>query len=268
MIDISPFPNNIGRILEAPTSKQILKTLPSKTIIRIFGIAGAGKGTLSKLLTQDYGLTNLETSYILRSATWIYKQLGLELTEENTKEVFGQIEIKLENKALVFLWNDEVLSDNELRSNLVQQNVSIYSGNPFFRSQYYSKISFILKELVNEPVILDGRGSTTPYLIQAQKDGYNIIRIFLWSDDEVSYSRYKSNFMSKNKLEEITKEQEQSLKTEFQKNILDRNISDYENAISNNLGLITQDTGILDTSDMQPQEVLNTAISFINSQIN
>jgi CMP/dCMP kinase len=268
MIDISPFPNNIGRILETPTSKQILKTLPSKTIIRIFGIAGAGKGTLSKLLTQDYGITNLETSYILRSATWIYKQLELELSEENTKEVFGQIEIKLENKALVFLWKGKMLSDNELRSNLVQQNVSTYSGLPYFRNAYYSKINHILNNLINEPVILDGRGSSTPYLLQAEKDGYKVIRIFLWSNDEVNYKRYKSNFLAKNNLENLSENEENNLKSEFQKNILDRNTSDFQNALSNNLGLITKDTGILDSSNMNPDQVLDTAISFVNQQIN
>ncbi len=275
MIDLSPFPNNVGTILTNysfdSSSSNLKFTLPTKTILRIYGIAGAGKGTLAQKLTNYFGITNLETSYILRSATYIYQTLGLEFNDQNTDAVFDQIIIKLPSKNLQFFWNikDEVkeLTDIELRSNLVQQNVSIYSGNPYFRTKYYNKINYILNNLISSAVILDGRGSNTPYLNQAEQDGFNVIRLFLWSNDEVNYNRYKSAYLVRHNLSVLDQEQEQTCYIEFQKNIAQRNLQDYNNAVANNMGTLSQDTGIIDSSYLSPDQVFCTALNFIKSRL-
>ena len=275
MIDFSPFPNNVGTILTNHSfdfyTTNSKFTLPIKTILRIYGIAGAGKGTLAQKLTNYFGITNLETSYILRSATYIYQTLGLEFNDQSTDEVFDQIIIKLPNKNLQFFWNskDKVkeLTDLELRSNIVQQNVSIYSGNPYFRAKYYNKINYILNNLISSAVILDGRGSNTPYLNQAEQDGFNIIRLFLWSNDEVNYNRYKSAYLIRHNLTLLNTDQEQVCYLEFQKNIVQRNLQDYDNAVANNMGTLSQDTGIIDSSYLSPDQVFMTALNFIQLSV-
>jgi cytidylate kinase len=271
MIDLSPYPNNIGKILN-PRSHQF--ELDKKTIVRIFGLAGAGKGTLSKQLVDYYNIDNLETSYILRSATYIYLQLGLEFNDENIKRVFEQIEITFSDKKLHFGWikdssNPHIeLTDSELRSNQVQAKVAVFSGNPEFRSQYYSKINYILNTLINRPVILDGRGSNTPYLNQADQDGFKIIRIFLWASETSNYARYKKAFQERNNITNShwIPGDETKCRAEYKTNISDRNIQDYQNAVSNELGLLTPQTGIIDTSDLTPIQVLQIAVDFIQSQ--
>jgi cytidylate kinase len=266
MIDLSPYPNNIGKILN-PEPRQF--DLDKKTIIRIFGLAGAGKGTLAKQLVDYYNIDNLETSYILRSATYIYLQLGLEFNDENTIRVFQQIEVTFKDKKLNFKWikneyNKIYLDDSELRSNQVQEKVAIFSGNPLFRSEYYEKINYVLNNLIDCAVILDGRGSNTPYLDQAEADGFKIIRIFLWATESSSYQRYQSAYKLRNKF--LNSEDEVKCRAEFKTNIANRNIQDFENALSNDLGLLTPETGIIDTSDLTPIQVLQIAVDFIQSQ--
>jgi CMP/dCMP kinase len=264
MINISPYNNNVATILDyQPFDLSKIKELPKKTIVRISGLAGSGKGTISKLLCNKIGLTNLETSYILRSATWIYENLGLEFNDENSAKVFDQIEISLPSKSLEFRWKGELLTDKKLRSNLVQENVARNSGNPFFRSMYYDKISFVLNNLISSPVILDGRGFNTPYINQAKIDGFNVICIFFWVNDEANYHRYRSAFLERNKISEVNDTIENQIKSEFQKNILDRNYQDFINAQENNLGAIIPDSFVIDTSRLNPEQVLEIVLNKI-----
>jgi cytidylate kinase len=271
MIDLSPYPNNIGKILN-PQPHQF--ELDKKTIIRIFGLAGAGKGTLAKQLVDYYNIDNLETSYILRSATYIYLQLGLKFNDANTKKVFDQIEISFKgSRNLNFMWRKDNgsgigLFDKHLRSNEVQAKVAVFSGDPFFRNEYYKMINYILNELVNKAVILDGRGSNTPYLNQAEQDGFRVIRIFLWASEKSSYERYKAAYKIRNEITGLywLSEDEEKCRAEYKTNISDRNIQDYENAVSNDLGLLTPETGIIDTSDLAPIQVLQVAVDFIQTQ--
>ncbi len=265
-IDLTPFPNNIGHILVPQIDRQTYTnfdfTIPTKTIIRLYGTVGAGKGTLAKGLMSNFDLTNLETSYILRSCTWIYEQLSLEFDDSNTDLVYNQLQIKLDNKALTFFWKGNQLTNTELRSDIVDQKVPIYSGNPYFRSLYYDRINYILNNLVSTPVILDGRGSNTPYLNMAEKDGFKIFRFFLWVNRSVAYQRFLSRLGIIET--EISKNQ---LQVNFQKNVIDRDMQDYNNIISNNLGTISADTGIIDTSYLAPEEVLHVATNFIKKNL-
>lgn len=259
-IDISPFPNGIGQIIKYKAFDYRQKIeLPPKTIIRIYGLAGAGKGTLSNQLVDTLNVINLETSNILRTCTWIYKTLDLEFNDRNTDKVFAEFKVSLNHKRLEFFWKGKILSATELRSEVVDQNVPIYSGDPYFRSKYYNIINYILENLVSSPVILDGRGSNTPYLEKAEKSGFNIIRIFLWVNKQVSFKRYLSrkNISSEDILNLET------IKNEFEKNVIQRDISDFRNTVTNNLGSISKDTGIIDTSDLLPSQVQEIALNFI-----
>jgi cytidylate kinase len=260
-LDLSPFPNGVGQLLDyQPFNSKNKKQLDTKTIIRIYGVVGAGKGTLANLLVDELDLINLETSNILRAGTWIYENLGLEFNNKNTDQVFEQIEIKLNDQNLEFFWNDERLTKAELRSEIVDQKVSMYSGDPYYRLKYYERINFILDNLIKKPVILDGRGSNTPYLNNAEESGFKVYRLFLWVNKEKAFERFLAR-------KEITlnEENKNELQAEFEKVVIERDLKDYKNILSNNLGTISSDTGIIDTSDLEPNQVLETALNFIYS---
>jgi cytidylate kinase len=264
MIDISPYSNGIAKVLEYQSfDMSKIKDLPSKTIIRISGLAGAGKGTISKLLCDKLNLVNLETSYILRTATFIYETLKLDYSEENTQKVYDQIEITLPGKALEFRWKGQLLSDKEIRSNIVQENVARYSGIPYFRELYYNKISYILNNLISSPVILDGRGFNTPYINQAKLDGFNVVCLFFWINDQSNFNRYQCAYLKRHSITSQTPKIEQEIKSEFKKNIQDRNYQDYLNAEENNLGAVIPESFVINTSELNPEQVLEVVLSKI-----
>ena len=261
IIDLKPFPNNISTIIEyQPFDTNQKIELPTKTIIRIYGLAGAGKGTAAKLICQKLNIANLETSYILRSATWIYRNLALEYSEVNTDFVFEQLQVQFFDHKLHFFWQNEPLTDIQLRSNLVQENIAWYSGQPYFRNKYYEFIKKIFVEYIDAPFVLDGRGITTPYLNFAIENGFKVIPLFFWIDDATNYSRYRTAYLTRSGLETLSDAAEQALHLEFQKNILDRNQKDYQNCIDLSIGTLTPDTGIIDTSGLTPEKVLEVAM--------
>ena len=92
---------------------------------------------------------------------------------------------------------------------------------------------------------------------------YNIIYLFFWVDDESNYDRYKKAFLSRNNLTETSQDLEKQIKLEFKKNIQDRNYQDYLNAKENDLGAVTKDSYIIDTSKINPDQVLEIVLNKI-----
>jgi cytidylate kinase len=267
-IDLSPFPNNIAKVLEYKSfdiSKFQMDN--SKRIIRISGIAGSGKGTISKKLSQLLDIGHLETSTILRAATFIYKTMGLEHTNENTENVFGQISLRYDEKELQIFWREQLLTNLELRSNIVQQNVAVLAGDSYFRSCYYDKVCWLIENCIHESVILDGRGFNTPYLKMAENLGFEVIKLFFWVSEEANYERYRTAYIGRNDIDESLLESdsklETTIKTEFQKNMIDRNYQDYLNDLKNNLESITSDSSVVNTSELSPDQVLELVLSLI-----
>jgi cytidylate kinase len=265
-IDIRPFPNNIARVLEyKPFDVNKFQLDDHKRIIRISGLAGSGKGTVSKKLSQLLDIGHLETSGILRAATWVYMNLELEHINSNTKEVFEQVKVDYINKELQIFWKGELLTNQELRSNIVQESVAVFAGDPYFRTCYYEKVCWLIQNCIHETIILDGRGFNTPYIKLAEKLGFDVLKLFFWVSDEVNYTRYRMAFLQRNNLNEsdVRQETEIVIHTEFKKNMIDRNYQDYLNDTKNNLESITPDSLVIDTSNLNPDQVVELIINLI-----
>ncbi len=273
-IDLSPFPNNIAKVLEYEASTtnfdiSKVKLDNQKRIIRISGLAGSGKGTISTKISELLHIGHLETSGILRAATWIYTELGLDFNDENTRIVFEKIKLKHENLQLQIFWEDQLLTNLELRSNQVQTKVAIFSGDQFFRACYYDKVSYIIENFIDSTIILDGRGFNTPYIKLAENLGFEVIKLFFWVSQKENYKRYAKAYLERNNLEpnslEISLNNNpvliNTIQTEFQKNMVDRNYQDYENDIKNNLESITSDSWIVNTSDLTPDQIVQMIMS-------
>jgi GMP synthase PP-ATPase subunit len=95
-------------------------------------------------------------------------------------------------------------------------------------------------------------------LNMAEKSGFKVIRIFLWVDNETSYSRYLSRLGVVQ-----TEENRAELEANFVKNVIDRDKQDFANVTNLNLGAISPDTGIIDSSHLSTGQITQTSFAFI-----
>lgn len=270
------YPSNIGIKLsknsfDFKNLEELKKNLPKKAIIRVYGLAGVGKGTLSENLAKILEIPNLESSLILRAATFGYLKLDLELSEQNTQKIFEKIDIKVVDNHLEFYFERQLLSKKQLKSPEIDKNVTNFSSNVFMRQQFDETLDELVQQTFETACVADGRGALEPYLLKAEKSGFRVIRILLDSSDEVKAKRYYENFIKQKKdkdpiFVEQMEDKEEFLE-QFEKTIVQRNNKDIQNILDKNLGLISQDSGLIDTSEFLPQEVLETALDFIQKSL-
>lgn len=266
---MSFYPSNITPKLEYSSfdlnNVSSLKTrLPKKSIIRIYGLAGVGKGTVSKMLADTLGIANVETSFILRCVTYIYLDLKLELNDTNTDLVFSKMKVWIDDKSLKFEYKDTLLDTKDLKTPQIDKQVPIFAQNQHIRNKFDSYLDTLVQN-IELPFIADGRGSHEPYLVKAESRGQKIIRILLDASDEIKAERYLAAFIVKNPA--ATREQQLLILEEFKNTILVRNTQDVENIIKKNLGLISSDSGFIDTSNFTPAQVLETCLAFIEKKL-
>jgi cytidylate kinase len=274
------YPKNIGKKISKKSfsldknSNQLnylKQILSKKTIIRVYGLAGVGKGTLSKNLSDILEIPNLESSMILRAATFGYLKLNLKLNQENTKIVFDKIGIEIVNNNLVFSFENKSLEKKDLKSPIIDKNVTDFSSNEFVREKFDQTLDKIVQEVFKSSCVADGRGALEPYLIKSESLGVKVIRILLDSDDETKAQRYYQSFIKSKKdinpnfVEDLTHKQE--FLEEFEKTVIARNKKDIENILDKKIGLISEDSVLIDTSNLSPTEVLETALYFIQKSL-
>lgn len=273
---MSIYPDSLGihlskNSLTFDQIENIKSSLPKNVIVRIFGFAGAGKGTLSQILSSYLSIPNVESSLIWRAATHIFEELTLPITPKNGKLVFSKIQTTTgEGNTLNIVYDGILLEKSVLKRSFIDEKVSIYSSVDFLREEFYDKLVSFLKS-ISSSCILDGRGAYPRYIKDMEANGYNIIRIFLDARDDVKAERYYLAKIGKLKLKNSNFVESESEKikiiNEFKLAIVERNKNDWETWLRLNMGTLTEDTGVLDTSDLNEQETAQTALAFIKSRI-
>lgn len=262
---MSVYPQNLAiNLTYSPfdyTQIEKLKSkLPNNLIIRVYGLAGVGKGTLSKSLAEILEIPNIESSFILRCATHIFQSLELEFSEQNIDRVFEEFQILVDKVGMKFNWQGKLISEKELKTPEVDKLVPQLAQIQHVRQKFDDALDKVVKDL-NRPLLADGRGSHEPYLIKAENRGYKIIRILLDACDEVKADRYLAKYLSKHP--NLNQSEKDQIIEEFKKTVVERNNQDVKNILEKKLGLISQDSGFIDTSNMSPEEVLQTALCFV-----
>lgn len=122
-------------------------------IVAIDGPAGAGKGSVTKLVGQRRGLINIDTGAMFRCVTLNILQEGIKLEDENKmKEVLDKINIELKENGEVFLNGKEV--SKPIREDEVNQMVSPVSVIPMVRKRLLE----LQREMAQgKNVIMEGR---------------------------------------------------------------------------------------------------------------
>jgi len=228
-------------------------TLNHKTILRLFGTVGAGKGTISNRLSDFFDIPAVDSGAIWRSVTYGYLQdPSLDISSENNSQLFKRISMKPEGNSFVIYFDNKLLTNDDLRNKSVDSKVSAVAE---YRDTYDEFLSDFLDEY-NESVVLDGRAGETRYIKHAREVGYTIIKIYLFSSIEAAAHRRALEYQKRNPNIEF-----ESALQEISDNIQWRDETDYNRAKEqDHMGWVDDATFALDTTDLTIDEVFETVL--------
>ena len=207
-------------------------------IIAIDGPAGTGKGTVAKLLSKKFGMTNIDTGAMYRCVTleMIRKKVKIE-EQQKIEEILKNIHIDFKQskeKELVFLNGEDVTQ--EIRTKEVTNLVSPVSA---VKSIRISMVELQRKLGKEKDVVMEGRDIGTVVFPNAD------VKIYLDADIE---ERAKRRFLQ-NKEKNIDMPYEEILE-----NIKKRD----ENDKNKEMGAlkVAEDATVIDTTHLSIEQVV------------
>lgn len=270
---MSVYPENVGsKIIQSTFSllqiQSLKQDLPKDTIVRVYGLSGVGKGTLSEKISESLAIPCLNSGLIWRAITYICLDLQIPPTTLDTRIITDNLITNIDLQGLYFFYNQKKLLESDLKNNSIDKEVYKFAQNQILRDLFDDILQDILFTQKKTPIVSDGRGSHEPYLVEAENRKYKVIRILVDCDQEVKTQRYFLQY-AKNHPEFDLKnpDSKEKLINEFKQDIVTRDQKDVENIIAKNLGLISEDTGILDNSTLTPQQTLETALAYIERRL-
>lgn len=156
-------------------------------IVAIDGPAGTGKGTITKLISKELGLVNIDTGAMYRCVALECINQNIEYTEiEKIKKVLEHINIELKkenDQQLVFLNGKDVTRN--IRTTEVDNQVAKFAAIKEVRE----KITPMQRQMgKNSDIIMEGRDIGTVVFPNAD------VKVFLdCSVEERAMRRYKQN---------------------------------------------------------------------------
>lgn len=122
-------------------------------VVAIDGPAGAGKGTITKLVGEKLGLINIDTGATFRCVALNMIQEKIDIKEEKKiQEILNRINIQMETDGRIFLNGEDVT--RKIRENDVNNLVSPVSTLPIVRNKL---LEVQRKISEGKDVIMEGR---------------------------------------------------------------------------------------------------------------
>lgn len=207
-------------------------------VVAIDGPAGTGKGTITKLISQELGLVNIDTGAMYRCITLKAIRKGINSLEKSEEliRIAKDSNIYIENhngNQQTFLDGENVTT--EIRSKEVSDFVSQLSSIPEIREIVVNLARNIAE---GKDVIMEGRDITTVVFPKAQ------VKIYLDADvEERAKRRFKEN-------------QEKGILGDYEQVLENVKMRDY-NDMHKKVGAlkIAEDAIIVDTTKMAIEEV-------------
>lgn len=219
-------------------------------VVGIDGPAGTGKGTITKLVSEDLGLVNIDTGATYRCVTLEMLNKNVDISEkEKIIEISKNIDINMinDNGAQRVFLNGKDVSE-EIRSKEVTALVSQVSSYTEVR---LNMVKLQRKLAEGKDVIMEGRDITTYVFPNAD------VKIYLDADEEErAKRRYKQNM-------------EKGINTSYEEvleNIRWRDHNDKNKEIGSLK--IANDAVVIDTTNLSIEEVKEKVENLINTRRN
>lgn len=214
-------------------------------IVAIDGPAGTGKGTITKLISKELGLVNIDTGATYRCVALYAIRNNIKLEEqEKIISSLENIEIDMQNEngeQKIYLNGEDV--SKEIRSKEVSQTVSQVSS---IKEVRYKMVEVQRKLAEGKDVIMEGRDITTVVFPEAN------VKIYMDADEkERAQRRYK----------EMQEKGMQMTYEEVLKNIQIRDKNDKEKEVG--ALKIAEDAIYLDTTGLTIEEVKEKILNII-----
>lgn len=217
-------------------------------IVAIDGPAGTGKGTITKAISQEMGLVNIDTGATYRCVALYTLKNNINLDEkQRIIDNLTNIQIDIKNKngeQTIFLNNEDVTK--EIRSKEVTAIVSQISS---IKEVRYAMVDVQRKLAIGKDVIMEGRDITTYVFPNAD------VKIYLDADEQERANRRYKEMLEKGM--QITFE-------EVLENIKLRDKNDKEKEIG--ALKIAEDAIYIDTTNLSIEEVKNKVKQIIEEK--
>lgn len=215
-------------------------------VVAMDGPAGTGKGTITKLVSQELGLLNVDTGAIYRSVALETLNRGLN-PQKNRQEIIDlvdeiKIELKNQKGTQTILLNGTDVTE-EIRTPKVTNLVSYVSSIVDVRL----KVTEIERNFAKgHDIIMEGRDIGTYVFPNAN------VKIYL---DALPEERARRRFLQN---------EEQGVHTPYEQLLEEINTRDY-NDKHKEIGslMVAEDAIVLDTTAMSIEEVKNKVIEII-----
>ncbi|GAB4144624.1 MAG: (d)CMP kinase [Patescibacteria group bacterium] len=259
-----PYPDNIGATINPTNEFKHKIDKIDRCIITIFGLPSTGKGTVSKIVAKELKLPVFDTGLLYRVFTYFMLQKQLpELSHDLLLEFQSKIRLELIQNTITFELDGEKLPINILRGPEIDQYITLYPKLPEVRDV----VNKIIAQFVNTTsFVTDGRGAFDAYLMEAEKTGKKIIRILLQAEQSERVRRRFIDYIQLERGKKLSSESVAQLWKTCEQIVQKRDAEEIEKEAKLGLGMVSEDTGILDTTNLTVDQVCNSLLNWINEK--